>query len=368
LVALGGAALFAGAAGCSLGGLVFDIPSEGTGGGTGSSASSNTGGAAQSSASTGVPPGEICTNGSDDDGDGTIDCNDLDCNASGFSCFEPAPDGWMGPVLFFHGSAASVPTCPDPYPNLAVKGGVGLIYKPANCNSCSCSSVSLTCKHPLIGVAAEAECMNPVMPAPEFAPTTGTQCGAVMMEVGYGFGADKPTVGVTGCTPEGGGASLTEPEFEESALICSANGTGACTSDNGQVCAISAVPGFHEGPCIYSPGYNDCPGSYTEHHIMGENSEYGDDRTCSDCSCTSPGQFSCDLTYTLYSDAMCTTSVLSFPADGATCTPAAAGVTASSYKAAFSFKGSCTASGGTPKGGAWEKSPVTVCCIPSPSP
>jgi hypothetical protein len=360
LAALSGAALFAGAAGCSLGGLVFDIPSEGTGGGTGSSASSNTGGAAQSSASTGGFPQEICTNGSDDDGDGTIDCNDLDCMQTGYSCVDPIPADWI-PVLFFHDPVAEAPACPATYPNTRFQGGFGLSFDPADCNPCSCTPPGLSCNHPDIGVFTDEGCVN--VGTYTFEPTTGTQCGEVTMtEAGYGFGAAFPTVNVPGCEPQGGGISLSDAKFEQSAIVCSADGVGTCANPD-QVCTGANVnlDSFHPGGCIFREGFHECPAPYDDRHVLGTEGEYDDTRSCSSCSCTSPDNFSCDLSYTLYSDTACMTSVLTFPADES-CNGVAAGVTAASYKASFSFNGSCAASGGKPEGTVRPKTPMTVCC------
>jgi hypothetical protein len=361
LVALSGAALLAGAVGCSLGGLVFDIPSGGAGGETGSSVSgsgSNTGGAAQSSGAAGGP--EICTNGSDDDGDGQIDCIDLDCAQDGYSCIDPIPVDWTGPVLFYHGDAASMPACPAGYPITKFQGGYNLSYKDADCNTCSCTSASLNCVHPDIGVFTDTACTDLAVTY-NFTPTSGTACGPVSMEAGYGFGAGKPTVAVTGCKPQGGGADLPPATFLESALVCAAEGAGTCASGD-QVCAAGQPDTFHGGSqCIFREGDHECPAPFDDYHLLGTEGAFDDYRSCSACACTSPDQFGCDLSYTLYSDATCTTSVLTFPADE-TCTAAATGVTAASYKAAFSFNGSCTASGGDPEGGVYPIAPVTVCC------
>src|SRR5688500_17456920 len=68
----------------------------GTGGGTGGTG--GPGGGPGGSGGTGSGTGnQNCTNGTDDDADSQIDCEDSDCTPV-YACVPATPVGWTGPV------------------------------------------------------------------------------------------------------------------------------------------------------------------------------------------------------------------------------------------------------------------------------
>src|SRR5690349_1671249 len=70
---------------------------------SGAGASAGEGGGGGSGGS--MTPGEVCGNGSDDDGDGRIDCEDDDC------CIPEGPPGMTGPFALYVGPQGSAPAC-----------------------------------------------------------------------------------------------------------------------------------------------------------------------------------------------------------------------------------------------------------------
>lgn len=363
-------------AGCSLDGFVFDLPdpsggagggasasSSSSGGGSGISSSSSGGGSASSSSSSGAPS-EDCLNSVDDDNDGAVDCDDSDCGDAGYTCFPAAaPSGWSGPVVLYHGDPDQVPGCPGGYPTLEGDGNIGLMSSPVTCDACSCTGVNLDCLFPALSGNTDNACATPG--SYSFGVLSGSMCGSAAVSGLMSFSAKSPGIDVTGCSPMGGGVkSAPPPSWSSSARVCSAEGFGACSS--GDVCAPPSPAPFHANQCVVRFGSmgGQCPAPYTDRHDIMDPNTLSDNRGCSACSCTSPNQFSCDLTYELYSDLDCMGSVTKVVADG-TCVAPGAAVSAQSYKAVYSYNGTCSAqSGGQPTGSFSVTKAMTVCCLP----
>jgi len=107
-----------------------------------------------------------------------------------------------------------------------------------------------------------------------------------------------------------------------------------------------------------------CPAPFTDRPDILDPNTVVDNRSCTACSCTPQNQFSCELTYTLYSDGACANSVTEVDADGQ-CVIPAGGVTAASYDAAVTKLGTCSStSGGQPTGSLTAQKIMTVCCTP----
>ncbi len=139
-----GVANSGGAAGvANNGGVAGGAASSGASGQTGSSGASGSAGSV-----------ENCTNGIDDDRDGSIDCADTDC-VVGFSCAPPTPaGGWVGPLSFWQGSGPP-PACTNEggFPTEVTNAGTGISETAAPvCYSCACGAPQgVSCQ---IGTAA----------------------------------------------------------------------------------------------------------------------------------------------------------------------------------------------------------------------
>src|SRR6187551_1563724 len=118
----------------------------GASGGPGSSGASgraSIGGASGSAGSV-----ENCTNGLDDDRDGSVDCADDDC-VVGFTCAPPTPgSGWVGPLSIWSGSGLP-PACTNEsgFPTEVTNAGTGTSVAPSSCYSCECGAPQgVTCQ------------------------------------------------------------------------------------------------------------------------------------------------------------------------------------------------------------------------------
>ncbi|HRI72744.1 MAG TPA: hypothetical protein PK156_51260, partial [Polyangium sp.] len=100
---------------------------------------------ASSSGNGGMGSSEDCNDGSDNDGDGKIDCADSDCGAI-FACAAPAPNGWSYVRILQTTFGGTPENC---------AGGMApqVLYEGPNaaeCNMCTCSvagkcQITMTC-------------------------------------------------------------------------------------------------------------------------------------------------------------------------------------------------------------------------------
>jgi hypothetical protein len=387
---LGGALV----SGCSLGGLVFDIPGSGganAGGGTavsgsggagsgsaitgsggasasggsggggagGASASGGSGGGGEapcisgSTSSTGTGATESdCTNGLDDDGNGYADCYDPNCTGAGFQCTD-VPEGWSGPSAFYEGSPTTIPCCPLDYPSLGPRGGASVAAQAAACSACGCSPASVLCEPAYVDVYAAPDCTNPTAPV--------NQDGACRTVGGASFGAQAPSVKLDGCVASGGDViSKPAPAWSVADQICNAPSTSkGCGS--GQVCARPVGFMASNTLCFWRSGQVDCPAGLTKKYSFY--TSIHDDRGCSPCACPALPPASCSVTTTLYASSNCalTKKVGQLPNNGSCVNQS--GVLA--FKTAVVPNApSCPPTGGAPTGAvvADADAAITVCC------
>jgi len=293
--------------------------------------------------------GEICDNGSDDDGDGDIDCADSDCSA--LRCVEPAPEGWQGPLMLAAGVNAP-PACSGALSEEALAGGANLTASAASCSSCSCSPGS--CSYTwFVHDSTDTSCSASVT-------GTGDASGCTLFE---DAAASKRVrlkgTGASACTPSSQSPSVPDASFGLRVRACQpgaaleAQGCGG-----GQLCMPRGAAPYDSDTCILQAGEHACPaGVYSLRSVFY--TDIDDSRGCSDCSC---GAENCDTGWNIYAgdDASCTT-VTSSVASTAQCHLTDFG-SGSIRVGPEPGGGSCTPSGGEPTGTASGSGATTVCC------
>lgn len=362
--------------GCSLDGLVFDVPDSPTGGASssssggpsGSSATSSAssgsgaggdGGGAQgsSSSSSGGPP-EDCSNGVDDNMNGLADCDDPGCLQAGYTCFDPTtvPADWTGPLILFDG-AGMAPACPSNYPTQHLSGITGPSGA-AQCAACSCSAPIVNCTPgPMTGFADDA-CSLPG--GSSFGAPADGICTAVSVQQSTSFVASPPLIATGGCQPAGG-APMNQPVTYNNALGCGDGKGSPCGA--GGVCMPPAPSPFGGKLCVAQAADVPCPDPFTQRHGLADINGVSDTRSCSPCECNGLSQASCNATYSLFAKPGCMMKLMDITANGQ-CV-AANLIGAQGLKASVTASGQCAPpAGGTPTGGVSAGTVITVCCLP----
>lgn len=290
------------------------------------------------------------------------DCDDPKCIGAGYSCWDSqaVPMSWSGPYIVYDGSAAMVPSCPADYPLQTVSGVTGVTASPATCSACACSGANLGCNlGPIVGYF-DAACGAPS--GAGFDPPAAGACSLAGAMSHAGFIVGAPTVTVGGCQPMGGVASKSPPALVGASLVCGGGKGGVCGGVDG-ACRPPPPAPFVGHLCIVHKGDANCPAPFTQKHGVIQPANISDSRGCSQCTCTSPDQFSCSATYTLYGDNGCNAGVVDLAANNACQSPGV--ISVGSYKPTVSYKGACSSTGGgQPVGNVNAPPDTTVCCLP----
>lgn len=367
-------------AGCSLDGLVFDVPDTAAGGGGASSSSSGvpssssgtsstssgsgaggSGGAqGSSSSSSGVVITEDCANGMDDDMDGLADCDDPKCLQIGYSCFDPAsvPAGWAGPLILYDGAGAA-PACPAGYPTNLLSGITSVSAPASQCSACACSAPIIDCTAGPIDGYLDNTCT--VAGGSTFAAPMDGVCTAANVTTSTAFIAAAPMVNLGGCQPVGG-SPMNQPFTFNNALGCG-EGKGSSCGSGGGVCLAPPPAPFVGRLCIAQAADTPCPDPFTQRHDLADINGVNDTRGCSPCSCGGLSQASCSVVYSLYAKVNCGMKMADVTANGQCTSVNALG--AQSLKASIITNGLCSPpSGGMPTGGVSAGTVISVCCLP----
>lgn len=245
---------------------------------------------------------EHCANDEDDDGDGKIDCADLDCTTNP-TCMDKLPldfDGFA--VISFAPINSPSPTCAD-------GTGAAILYQNPNeqlCGPCSCDVSSVSCTAPAIALDAETETC--AMPVKVIKPALDTCVSTNLFQLGLNkFLKSGATQGdayvVKGeCTVEGG-APIASPAMNTKVAVC-------------EVKYPSKVQlGNDERLCLVADGHKlDCP---TGWDAVATNAftGYVDERQgCAPCGC-SAGCWGGD--YEFFTQSNCSGNSVTLAAGGA---------------------------------------------------
>lgn len=308
--------------------------------------SSGSGSSSGSSSGAMVMP-EDCTNGADDDKDGSIDCADSECSDK-HTCLPAIPAGFTEVVTITaapYGEAlAACPGGAMPKP---------FYQNPASnaCDACTCDASGVTCSGPDLLISAgffDMDC-NQVQPA---GPLPPGQCQPIFTPAAMVQGT--PTMTGT-CTTNATGGPL-KPPMETTIATCAVgniNGRGCGMSGT---CVASAGLMGAEHTCIKKAGHNTCPGEWPLAFYAFES--FTDDRkACDTCSCTATctgGK------YTIFpEDQTCANG-------GVVVDPAGACTQAGGFSNGVLFEApvaSCTVNGGQTNGSVLAMDETTFCCF-----
>ncbi len=303
---------------------------------------------------------EDCTNDKDDNCNGLVDCADPVCTGAGYSCAEPAPNGWKGPMTLQE--ANNLAACAAPFAQPVADASSGFNAPAA---TCTCS-----CPNPAMGET----CLN----AANVTLYTGSGCGSSCSSFGlppngfcfgglscmggtYSVNAAAPTPQNGSCNPKSS-TIFPAPTWTTSSRTCAYSGPmdpGGCTN-NAQCISKPAAP--FGGVCVAQLGDLACPAPYSTKHLYY--SGFTENRSCTACTCNSPTGGTCNTgTLNYYSDSGCNTKITTTPF-GACVNFSTGNLIHGVDTGPFSLgsAGTCTSSGGAPQGSATPSGPTTVCC------
>ncbi|MDI1450782.1 hypothetical protein QHF85_42475 [Polyangium sp. 6x1] len=304
----------------------------------------------------------------------------------------PVPSGGAGywsevPVSVRFDKADALPKfCPEGVPNEKFRLFDQLVAPPAECEACACEPSEGTCEggppqtiEIRAGTCAESAAVTLPFSGPAGWSGACTSAGALPAGASCGGELCAQSVLVSalpGPTSESCAATSAAPafttktEWKLGALACMAN-------TNDDTCGQSAIKEYcvaDPGPeflyCVHGKGVMEpCPDNYNfERHEMYPE-EPIDDRGCEACECGAPAGSACAGSLRLYDDAACASQfeqaslgstddkcIDVFPVGRAIGAKAVTGVT---Y-----VPGTCSSSGGAPKGLASPNkiSAITFCC------
>ncbi len=182
-----------------------------------------------------IPAETSCVDGTDNNGNGLIDCADPTC-ADRVACAGAIFPDWTGYLALYEGPPATAPTCASPWmtDNYSIQSGFHA--GPAMCSLCTC---------------------------------------------------DPPVNG--SCAPQGGVATLPTVSWDNVGVVCTTQVmTVGCA--NGGTC-LPIAPAPLENACVALDGVHACADPYPVHHELYSN--YSDSRGCTGCSCGPPVNGSC---------------------------------------------------------------------------
>jgi hypothetical protein len=300
---------------------------------------------------------EDCSNGTDDDDDGAVDCADSDC--VGYRCVPKPPLGWSGPVALRQGGPKPF-GCDGDWPTEDLHGGDEVIAEEAACTACACGEVTgLKCgMSTTLKRYSNSSCSIEV--------STVSIDAAACTAFGPATAVVAGPMGVSGgsCAPSGGKATLADPKFSIPAQTCQALFGGGC--ENGSVNECVPPLAADQRLCVYrADDESPCPPEYPDRQVMF--SDIKDERDCSPCTCSGAEGGSCSATTTLYTDGACGSVFKTTPNNGTSCT-SITGVSpppnsfGAKITSATATGGSCAAGGGSPTGQAIGSKPIALCC------
>jgi hypothetical protein len=349
-------------------------------GGTSAGGSGNGGGGTGQGGSTpdsGEPDAsgaEDCTNGTDDDGDGLVDCADTQDCAALVTCLSPVPVGWEGYFAMYFGAPAALPSCAAPFSTPGLFAGRLPTAAPATCSACSCGAPSaITCGEPVVNVYTATQCGS------------GSFWGIGSLDP-YGtcksgsFPGPQPPMSASLAMPSPVGGTcatspptktVTDPTWGDVSFGCQATEGGGCGT--GLTCVPRPAGPFHPTVCIYKAEVvSVCPPPFSNRQVYYV--QWDDQRACSACVCTVSGA-DCKGTLIMATSSACPTS--GGDAKLALSTAGCQDITNPlqgngpynywiEWEESPPTGGSCSPSGGTPVGSVEinPDSAYTVCCAP----
>ena len=336
-------------------------------GGVPSGGGAPSGGGGAPSGGGGGTAGENCVNGVDDDGDATIDCADADCQAAGFVCAPPLPNGFKGPYVF--GQGAGLPACPSTHPTEVLTGGDIVSAGPAVCAgvSCGCGPPSTVgCSGVTVDYYGDTACSG----SPKWTKTPGTLTCTSGNFVHCTSGCAYPSAAIvdygtplaaSACAATSSGSPvLPAVSWGNPARGCAVSKAAAGGCSAGTCVQKAAAP--YQRVCVVASGSLVCPSPYTQKSQV--KTGLNDTRSCS-CQCNS-ADLACSATVKDYYGSICTGSgtVLSDSCTPVQISNATSSETRYLLVTNHGATGTCTPSSPASVGGVSANQTTTVCCLP----
>ena len=299
------------------------------------------------SSSGGMTGPEDCTNGLDDDKDGSIDCMDSECMDK-FTCVPKVPAGFTEIV--------TITVAPYGEPSPACPGGAmpkPFYQNPAvdACDACTCDATGVSCTPGQLATAFDQTCtnVNPVIP-----PAAG-QC-----QSGFGTSAVLQTAPTTtGTCTASTSSGPPKPPMETTIATCPVGNSDGAGCGMAGACVPSDGLATAEHICIKKVGHDVCPGEWPLALYAYES--FTDDRSgCTPCGCTAACEGG---KYTIFPNdkGMCAAGTgMAVDTVGA-CVVAGAGFFQLSISMT-ELKPSCTTTGGQMMGSVKPMTETTFCC------
>jgi len=195
-----------------------------------------------------------------------------------------ASEDWMGPfALALVVPDAEPPPCAAPYDTpYGVPLHEGLVEGALDCGcSCNTPQEDAACLATLYKYESDTTCgVTYSSMGINIMPGTCTITGSDLVHsVGY-VEADGNDPQAPKCASEQGNVERQDSSWERDVVLCG-------LADAAQPCAdgvcVPARPEPFEAVCILRAGDHDCPGDFSDEHVV--HVEFDDQRTCDGCSC-----------------------------------------------------------------------------------
>ena len=302
-------------------------------------------------------------------------------SCSGSCVFTPPYGDWEGPGLLWLGPEGSAPACPTQAPTVAYQGHDSLNAPPASCGTCSCSTPSGSCAHPLSFTTSSKPCGDSSGMAMPFdgppawdGSCTAKDCISPDPACAHSMSVQSLTAAPLVMTEQVCTPSIviaqdsSVPTWTTAVLACRGPTTsGPGCNDMHTTCVPFAVPPEFS-VCIYKSSDASCPDTYPEKHLVY--ADFDDHRACSACACSAPLGSSCKALLSVFQDGACSLPLLTGPvsSSGPSCfdlMPAGLPLGSKTVTALAYKPGNCLPSGGEASGTVEPSGPSTFCCLGS---
>ncbi|AKT39106.1 hypothetical protein [Chondromyces crocatus] len=250
------------------------------------------------------PGTEDCLDGIDNDGDGLIDCADVeDCAPASYECAPAVPAGWTGNVrvaIVDFAAADTLPACPEGTETSDYFAGPATEAACSNCDGCTWNRDDAECYAPTLSCYSSNSSNTNCSGAPTSARPNyrGNVCESFITGVPNSVscritsGASLRRRGECTAAPDGG--QLQNAPWAQAIRVCTGAPREGGHCDDGRQCLpkTNDDPAFGGLACVLTPGDEACPAGWTD--LEQQIFQSGDDtRTCAACGCDL-GALGCD--------------------------------------------------------------------------
>ncbi|AKT40145.1 uncharacterized protein CMC5_042980 [Chondromyces crocatus] len=213
--------------------------------------------------------------------DPCIECAEP-CACTEGDCVPPAPIGWEGPILLWHGPPDEAPSCPSHAPAPIYEGHAGLSSE-GTCSTCTCTPP--VCQFPLgFGVSQiDSSCGGPLLHTELPLGWDGSCLNVDRIHSTLSVVPERAILG--GCLPVETSVHRATFGWSTKAMACKSLEPPEACSDRTRICGpklAASLTGFEV--CLFQMSEGkECPAGYGQRRVF-----YGgvtDDSTCIPCSC-----------------------------------------------------------------------------------